>query len=79
MVCIPAGAVRVVEVLNKEVSAQDLNKGRDDDLLLDAWSNSNAILVSVRIAAGRAGEGGHFLLDWSVACVDDLGTAHTRA
>lgn len=66
----------VVEDLSKEVNAQDLNKGRGDGLLLDAWSDANAILVCVRVGASRTWKRRDLLADRVVGGVADLSYAY---
>jgi hypothetical protein len=61
----------MIESLSEEVSAQDLDKGQGDDLLLDR-SNSYAIVVAVRVGTGWARIGGSFIGNRSIGLVADL-------
>jgi hypothetical protein len=65
-------AARLVDALSKEVSAQDLNKGRGDDLL-DDWPDTNAIMITSRISASRTRIGCLLLVDRFVRLVEDFG------
>lgn len=60
-----------VEALSKEVSAQDLNKGRGDNLLND-WPDTNAIMITSRISASRTRIGCLLLVDRFVRLVEDF-------
>lgn len=69
----------VDELLSIEISAQDVNKGRGDGLLLDAWSNADTVLICVRIGTSRTWERRHLLVDRVVAWVADLSYAYAFA
>jgi hypothetical protein len=67
-----------VKDLSREVSTQDLGKGRGHSLPRD-WSDAHSILIGIRVGARGTRERGELVLNGLVGRVKDLCNAHSLA